>query len=225
MLGSVHLADVDLRGRWAALTSTRPAGARYVSKVVAAQLTGAPMARPAFGRIGLIAFWENEDALEGFLATHPLADVLASGWRVRLAPVRASGAWSGLPTDLPHGRDTDTDGPAAVLTLGRVRLTQLIRFRKASAAAEARLAGAAGLVWATGLARPPLVSTFSLWRSVAALTDYAYRDHAHAEVIRADRARPFHHRSAFIRFRPYRSEGQLDGGNPLPADWTAEATR
>jgi hypothetical protein len=34
-------------------------------------------------------------------------------------------------------------------------------------------------------------------------------------VIRADRARPFHRRSAFVRFRPYRCVGRLAGRNPL----------
>lgn len=227
MIGSVHIADVGAHARWRALTGARPSardGARHASTVIAAGLRGSFLAVPDLKRIGLIAFWDNENALDGFLATHPLARLLAPGWHVRLAPVRASGHWPGLPDDLPHGYDVAEDGPAAVLTLGRLRLSQLVRFRKASASAEARLAGAAGLVWATGLARPPLVSTFSLWESAAALSAYAYRDSAHAEVIRADRTTPFHHQSAFIRFRPYRSVGRLDGRNPLSADWAAPLT-
>ena len=220
MIGSVHLADVGARGRWAALTAGRPP-ARFASPVVAAGLTGSFLVSPQLGRIGLIAFWDDEDALEHFLATHPLAPALAGGWQVRLAPVRASGDWPGLPSDLPHRHDISTDGPAAVLTLGRLRLTRFVSFRKVGAPAEARLADADGLLWATGLVRPPVVATFSLWRSAEALAAYAYRDHAHASVIRADKAKPFHHRSAFIRFRPYGATGHLGGRNPLPANWAA----
>jgi hypothetical protein len=42
-------------------------------------------------------------------------------------------------------------------------------------------------------------------------------------VIATDRAKPFHHQSAFIRFRPYGSEGKLDGRNPLAEEWMATA--
>ena len=42
--------------------------------------------------------------------------------------------------------------------------------------------------------------------------------------MQADRARPFHHESAFIRFRPYASLGSWDGVDPLAGLLTTEAT-
>ena len=75
------------------------------------------------------------------------------------------------------------------------------------------------MVASTGLARlarPRLVSTFSIWRSAAAMREYAFgRDGSHQAAVRADRARPFHHESAFVRFRPYASQGSVDGRDPL----------
>jgi hypothetical protein len=48
------------------------------------------------------------------------------------------------------------------------------------------------------------------------MRDYSYRDGgAHMAAVKADRERPFHHESAFIRFRPYRSEGEWEGRDPL----------
>ena len=48
------------------------------------------------------------------------------------------------------------------------------------------------------------------------MRDYSYRDGGtHMAAVKADRERPFHHESAFIRFRPYRSEGEWEGRNPL----------
>jgi hypothetical protein len=112
-----------------------------------------------------------------------------------------------------------------VLTLGRLRLTQAPRFIRTSARAEARVVEAPGMIWGTGMARPPFVATCSLWSSTEALTTYAYgHEHpAHSAAVAADRARAFHHRSAFVRFRPYASEGQLDGRNPLAEAWLAAA--
>ena len=37
-----------------------------------------------------------------------------------------------------------------------------------------------------------------------------------AMPLKAHAERPFHHASAFIRFRPYGAEGEWDGTNPLP---------
>jgi hypothetical protein len=55
------------------------------------------------------------------------------------------------------------DEPAAVLTLGRLRPTQTLRFLKASAAAEGLALRERALLASTALARPPsLVATFSL---------------------------------------------------------------
>ena len=82
-------------------------------------------------------------------------------------------------------------------------------------------------IWATGMARPPFVGTCSLWASTEALSDYAYgpTDPAHPDAIAADRARPFHHREAFIRFRPYASHGSLRGRNPLAENWMDPAAQ
>jgi hypothetical protein len=225
MIASVHLADVGPR---AALSILRKppdpdtvTGLRRVDAALAAPLRGSFRPAPDLGRIGLVAFWDDDDALDGFLADDPTAAKLDRGWRVRLEPLRAFGSWPGLPDDLPAGRATPYDGPAAVLTLGRLRLSQAIRFLRTSAKAEAAVVDAPGLTWATGLGRPPFVATCSLWQTTQALSTYAYghRESAHPDAITAQAAKPFHHQSAFIRFRPYGSHGQLDGRNPLAESW------
>jgi hypothetical protein len=180
---------------------------------------------PDLGRAALVAFWDDDDALDRFLSGNPTAAAFSQGWHIRLDPLRAHGTWPGLPEETPSARKVDHDGPAAVLTLGRLRLTQLPRFLRASNRAENRVVGAPGLIWATGMARPPFVSTCSLWESTDALSDYAYGsvDPAHPDAIAAGRAKPFHHQEAFIRFRPYGSQGSLGGRNPLAETWLTTA--
>jgi hypothetical protein len=225
MIASVHVADVGARSALAVLRRVpRPGsvtGLRRADVALAAPLSRSMLPSPQLGRVALIAFWDDDDVLDRFLADHPLAQRLAGGWHTRLAPLRAFGTWPGLPPDVPRPRTVTDDGPAAVLTLGRLRLTQAVRFLRASAKAEADVVGAEGLTWATGLARPPLVATCSLWRSAEAASAYAYRsgDAPHPAAIAADRTKPFHHQSAFIRFRPYGSTGKLDGRNPLAEHW------
>lgn len=55
------------------------------------------------------------------------------------------------------------------------------------------------------------------------MREFAFgKDGAHQAAVSADRALPFHHESAFIRFRPYASQGSWDGRDPLAG--LAEAT-
>jgi hypothetical protein len=222
LIASVHLADVGKRTALGLLRrAPDPAsvpGMRYAEIAIAAPLGGGLLPTPTLGRVGLIAAWTNDEALDGFLATHPLAERLAGGWHVRLQPLRASGRWSALP-DLPHDElPVDDDEPVAVLTLGHLRLARTVRFLRASTPAERQAIADPALLASTGLARPPrLVATFSLWKTAAAMRAYAYGKTAtaHVAAIQAHNARPFHHESTFVRFRPYAPHGTWDGRDPL----------
>jgi hypothetical protein len=221
MIASVHIADL---GAGAALGVLRKApkpastpGLRHANVALAAPLSGSALPKPTFGRVGLVAFWDDDAALDRFLGEHPMAAKLAGGWQVRLEPLRAFGSWPGLPPEIPSSRAAGSDDPVAVLTLGRLRTTQAVRFFRTSAKAEGAAIVAPGFLWATGLARPPFVATCSLWESAHASAEYAFgqRQPAHPGAIATDRAKPFHHQSAFVRFRPYGSQGSLGGKNPL----------
>ena len=195
MIASVHLADLSVRRALAVLRrapdpSSTP-GLRYSKVALAAPLRSSLLPSPDIRRPALVAFWDDDDALSRFLAEDRAATPFAQGWQVRLEPLRA---------------------------FGRLRITQALRFLRTSAKAEEGVLAAPGLIWATGLGRPPFVSTCSLWESAHAASTYAYGpgDAAHQNAIKTDRARPFHHESAFIRFRPYGAEGRLDRKNRLP---------
>lgn len=224
MVVTVQLADVGARNAPSILRrKPRPGeidGLRYAEPVGAAPLGGHLLPRPRLGRVGLIAAWEDDAAFDAFLAEHPLARRLAVGWQVRLQPLHVYGWWSQLPGLPSEEIAIGESEPVAVLTIGRLRLRRIRPFLRASAAAEAEAVSNPAMVAATGLARPPqLVSTFSIWRNVGAMREYArgHRDGAHPTATRAHRQNSFHHESAFIRFRPYASQGEWDGRDPLAA--------
>jgi hypothetical protein len=221
MIVSVHIVDAGLRRMPTALRRRpRPSsvpGLRYAETTVTAEQGGGGL--PLYpGRLGLIAAWDDDRALDDFARSdHPLASLLVAGWQVRLEPLRVSGAWPAMPGLPDQQLPVGDDEPVVVLTLGRPRLTRIRPFLRSAGPAEKEVTSAPGLLASIGLARPPrLVSTFSLWRSNAEMRDYAYSNGGmHMAAVRADRERPFHHESAFIRFRPYRSEGEWEGRNPL----------
>lgn len=199
-------------------------GLRWAKVALAAPLRKGLLPAPTLHRAALIAFWDDDASLDRFGETSEVFGRFAGGWHARLIPLRAHGTWPGLDASIPASRRVDYDGPAVVLTLGRLRPSQAIRFLRTSAKAEEAVLRAPGLIWATGLGAPPLVATCSLWQDFDAISAYAFNDKAapHPGAIAAGRAKPFHRQEAFIRFRPYDVTGKLTGNNSLPAHALAE---
>lgn len=228
MIVSVHLADV---GRLNAqrmllrpLQARSVVGMTYAEVVFGAKLgtrAGTRIPRPQPGRVGLIAAWDDDSALDSFLADHPFAERLAHGWHARLQPLRCFGSWAGMPELPAREIPVADDEPVAALTLGRLRISRTMAFLRSAAPAERDATDDPAVLAATGLGRftpPRLVSTFSIWRSAAAMREYAFDGSgSHQAAVRVDRANPFHHESAFVRFRPYASQGLWDGRDPLAA--------
>jgi hypothetical protein len=222
VIASIHIADVGKVTGLSLLRSqptkrTAP-GLLYAALMLASPLGASRVPRPSPGCIGLFAAWESESALDRFLDRDPLAEALSQGWRARLQLTHLFGAWPPLGEIVGDEPPMVDDEPAAVLTLGRLRLSQALRFVKAGSAAERLAASDPALVRGVGLARPPaLVATFSLWQSTVAMRAYASGNggREHRDAVEAHAARPFHHESAFLRFRPYDSQGSWDGADPL----------
>jgi hypothetical protein len=233
MLGSVHLVDGEVRSglRWLLRPpsiSDTP-GLRHAQTVIAAPLGAVPPS-PQPSRLGLVAFWDDEAALDRFLDT-PAAEPLAGGWSVRLDPLRAvpvaTRHFPGVPDDLTAAPGVDDGGAVAVLTIGQLRLRRAPTFFRASSRAERQVAASPGVLWATGLANVAqrVVSTFSLWDSAAHMRAYATSTTGHTAAIGAESRRSFHHAGSFVRFRPRDAHGDLPGRNPLAQDVTAVINR
>ena len=172
-------------------------------------------------RWALFAVWEDDDALDRFLADAPAARHWrrhgVESWTVRLEPLASHGAWGGVePLGRRHAPTTDV-GPLAVLTRATVRARRWRRFYRAAALTDAALHDAPGLLAAVGVGERPVgrQATFSLWTSATDVAAFAYRDADHVEVIRRTRDEAWYAEELFARFRPYRSEGTWDGVDPL----------
>lgn len=178
-------------------------------------------------RLAMFAEWEDESALEQFLADEDADDDLGrrlkGGWHVRLQYLRRYGevaALAGLP--VLAGR-SDPQEPIVAVTLARLKLPELPRFLKWGRPVERLVARHPGTTFATAAIRPPRTfSTFTIWRSVAAMTDMVHgrsdvpQAHTHAVAMAEQHRRDFHHESAFMRFRPLSEHGTWEGRRLLP---------
>ena len=221
MIVTVDIADVGI-ARTVRTFARRPSpddvtGLRWAD--AAALVPLATMRPPSLRRVALIAFWDDEDAAEGFRREHPVGRRFAAGLHATLRPIRAFGHWPGLAADIPDSRAVPSEGPVVVVTLGRLRLSQIFRFLRASRPAERAATEASGLLWGSAAARPPFLATISVWEDSRSAATYAYgrQRPPHNDAITAQQRKDFHRESAFIRCAPVHVDGQLDGTNPLSA--------
>jgi hypothetical protein len=221
MIASLHVADVGVfKAVGTILRPPKPGtvpGLRHAETMSMAPFSGKVLIPPDFKRVGLIAFWDDDESLDKFLKDEPWAARFAGGWHVRLQPVRVTATWPGFPEQ--EDIASDTGGPTLTMTIGKLRMVHILRFRRYSAIAERRLTDAEGLIWASGLARLPIVVSCSFWEDTESLMKYAYgvEKPGHRNVLEGNDEDPFHHKWASIRSIPYQSVGELGGKNPLPA--------
>ena len=218
MIATVDVADIGALATVRAIRRRpRPAdvpGLRWLD--VAPCVPLASKRPPGLRRAAAFAMWDDEESAAAF------AGFAGQGFHAVLRPLRAFGSWPGLPDDVPRARVTRHDGPVIVTTLGRLRISQTVRFLRASRPAERGAVEADGFVWGTAAARPPFVATLSLWSSDEAAAAYAYADPqaGHPQAIEKQRRKDFHHQSAFIRYAVVSASGAPPGARP---SWEAMA--
>jgi hypothetical protein len=199
-------------------------------------------------RWALFAVWEDEGAVARFLADSAVAErwgrLAHEAWHVRLAPVRAHGAWggenplagarepaaegAGAATATPASTgdvaatavasgDPAAPGPVAILTRAAIRPLALARFYRAIDPPATDLVRQPDLIESVGVGEWPLArqATFSLWRSLEGARRYAYGRPDHREVVRRTRAERWYSEELFARFSPYGSQGTWNGRDPL----------
>lgn len=178
---------------------------------------GHPVSLPTRYRPGTLAFfalWEDESALDRFLAAPPDPLFERPARHVRLGFYRRWGQYRGLDSAVPQPERRSPEGPVVAVTVARLRLRNTLRFARFGKPVETQVAGHPGIVRATVAFRPPRTfSTFSIWRSEQDMIDMTRgtvpatdgTQHRDAMVERA--ARPFHSEFTTLRFVPLGERG------------------
>ncbi|QKW40661.1 spheroidene monooxygenase [Actinomadura sp. NAK00032] len=174
-------------------------------------------------RWALFAVWDEEAALEDFLACSPVAgrwrEEAEEAWHVRLAPLASRGRWGGRDPFAAAPARKAGDGPVAVLTRASIRPSRMVGFYRSVPGVDRELRRQDGCLASIGAGEWPLArqATFSLWRDENAIARFAYRTDAHRTVIDRVRGEDWYAEELFARFIPHASRGTWDGHDPLHA--------
>jgi hypothetical protein len=223
-ISTFHLAHAStgttLRALYRPPTRQTVAGLLH-AECLAHMMLGAPVVSPArmqLRQLAMFAVWENDSALDAFLASTALGRTLATGWHVRMEFLRRWGTIRELDHLMESGRTVDPATPVVAVTLARMRLPEVPRFIYWGKPVEELVRDHPGQTLALAAMRlPRTVSTFSVWHTQQAMLDMVRghsampRPERHAAAMVERQRKDFHFEFATLRFRPVAEYGMWEG--------------
>ena len=138
-------------------------------------------------------------------------------WTILLEPIEGHGKWDSKEPFGTLPKNSDYDGPIAILTRATIRLSKLNVFWQNVDAVANQMNGAKGFITSIGIGEIPYIkqATFSVWENKEAMKQFAYQMSQHTEVIKKTRKENWYREDMFIRFRPIQNYGTIKGADPL----------
>ena len=133
-----------------------------------------------------------------------------SEFRVVLDPIAATGMWSKRKPFEPSA-SAAFDGQVVAITRARIKASQTMRFFKSVPPVTASLHSSPGLISTIGIGEAPigLQGTFSLWESMQAIKDFAYKGAAHQKAIAQTSEFDWYAEELFARFAVREIRGKI----------------
>ena len=133
-----------------------------------------------------------------------------SEFRVVLDPIASTGMWSKQKPFEPSA-PANFQGQIVAITRARIKASQTTRFFKSVPPVTASLHSSPGLISTIGIGEAPigLQGTFSLWESMQAIKDFAYKGAAHQKAIAQTSEFDWYAEELFARFAVREIRGKI----------------
>ena len=169
---------------------------------------------PDFGTYAFLGVWDNQKSADDFLSDNEIIKTYyqkASLIRtIKMIPVKSHGLWSGQnPFREQKLQTRDSELPVAVITRATLRFSRLLAFWRSVPHASVAIENAQGVKYFKGIGEWPFVqqATLSLWESFETVKQFAYRDKAHASIIKKTRSQHWYSEDLFARFHVLSDSG------------------
>jgi hypothetical protein len=172
---------------------------------------------PDWSVYSLLQVWDSEEAAMQFFENSSLIkkykDHSAEQWTLFLKNIKAHGEWAGSNPFVSDKSINDIEGPIVVITRATIKMKYLRTFWKYVPTSEKPLIDNADLIFTKGIGEVPAIqmATFSLWRNIDAIKEFAYRSKEHQKAIQMTRSLGWYKEELFSRFIPFHQLGTWDG--------------
>ena len=149
-------------------------------------------------------------ALDGSTTITKWRSKSTSEFRVLLDPIASTGMWS-KQKPFETSAPANFDGQVVAITRARIKASQTMRFFKSVPPVTASLHSSPGLISTIGIGEAPigLQGTFSLWESMQAIKDFAYKGDAHQKAIAQTSEFDWYAEELFARFAVRETRGMI----------------
>lgn len=170
---------------------------------------------PDFKHWGILSNWDNElDCREFYSKSFVIKWFRFFGieeFTILLNPLTAHGLWSNVqPFTKCENKNTRTE--LVVLTRASIRPSKVKEFNQNIKQAADQMRIADGFIVSIGFGEIPFLrqATFSIWKDLDSMKNYAYKTAQHADVIKRTRERNWYSEELFARFEIIESWGSLN---------------
>jgi hypothetical protein len=169
--------------------------------------------KPDFSTFGFVTVFETEEEAKKFTVSNTLEHYKKSASNfsiVFMKTIKSHGKWS-KQNPFKSTKELDKKKPIAVITRATIKPKLAYKFWKHVPAVSKSMDSYKELLYSKGIGEFPLLmqATFSIWSSADAMMDYAYSNPKHAEMIKKTRELNWYSEELFVRFEPYKMEGNL----------------
>ncbi len=163
--------------------------------------------RPDFSTYAFLGVWEDLSFYQNCLQKHPIfktyQEKATSQRDLILNAVKSHGKWSGQnPFKTKPGLEAKGNKKAVVITRATLHWNRLFSFWKAVPAASKAIETAQGVQYYKGIGEWPFIqqATISIWDDFEAVNTFAYKDRAHADIVKKTKQMNWYKEDLFSRF-------------------------
>jgi hypothetical protein len=166
---------------------------------------------PDWSTYALLTVWEEDGYADDFFNNSNLFHfykVKASSIKCHyMKCIKSHGVWSGQNPFKIHNFDNLSHHPIGVITRATIKKRHLLKFWNYVPHSTKALNSNDDLIYTKGVGEIPIIqmATFSIWKNMEAIVQFAYRDKHHKKAVEMTKKYQWYKEEMFSRFEIYKS--------------------